>query len=101
MSPGNSHDELDRFAAALPPAGADTWWVGLSGGLDSSVLLALLVRLRERGATPALRAIHCSCPSSGYFSLFLTYARTIARARESKPVCVVGPPSTRSSFGIR
>lgn len=38
--------------------GAARWWVGLSGGLDSSVLLRLLVELRERQTMPPLGAIH-------------------------------------------
>lgn len=34
------------------------WWLAYSGGLDSSVLLHLLCRLREQGGWPPLAAIH-------------------------------------------
>src|SRR5690606_37668692 len=37
---------------------APAWRVALSGGLDSSVLLHLLVRMSEREALPPLSAIH-------------------------------------------
>ncbi|MDG9929487.1 MULTISPECIES: tRNA lysidine(34) synthetase TilS [unclassified Pseudomonas] len=37
---------------------APAWRVALSGGLDSTVLLHLLVRLREREALPPLFAVH-------------------------------------------
>lgn len=48
-----------RLRAALQPwLAAPAWRVALSGGLDSSVLLHLLVRLRERESLPALGAIH-------------------------------------------
>lgn len=38
--------------------GAARWWVGLSGGLDSTVLLTLLAELRETHTIPPLGAIH-------------------------------------------
>jgi tRNA(Ile)-lysidine synthase len=38
--------------------GAVRWWVGLSGGLDSTVLLHLLVSLREQYELPPLVALH-------------------------------------------
>lgn len=48
-----------RLHAALQPwLAAPAWRVALSGGLDSTVLLHLLVRLRERESLPALGAIH-------------------------------------------
>jgi len=37
---------------------ASRWWIGLSGGLDSSVLLHLLVSLREQYDLPPLVALH-------------------------------------------
>jgi tRNA(Ile)-lysidine synthase len=38
--------------------GSARWWVGLSGGLDSTVLLHLLVSLREQYDVPPLVALH-------------------------------------------
>ena len=37
---------------------APAWRIALSGGLDSTVLLHLLARLREREALPPLSAVH-------------------------------------------
>jgi tRNA(Ile)-lysidine synthase len=37
---------------------ASRWWIGLSGGLDSTVLLHLLVSLREKYPLPPLVALH-------------------------------------------
>ena len=49
----------DSLLAALQPwLAAPRWWLGLSGGLDSTVLLHLLAQLRERGGIPPLGAIH-------------------------------------------
>lgn len=49
----------NRLREALQPwLAAPAWRVALSGGLDSTVLLHLLVRLRTHGAVPALGAIH-------------------------------------------
>ncbi len=42
----------------LPCADAPTWWLGLSGGLDSIVLLDALVELRSTHSLPPLYAIH-------------------------------------------
>ncbi len=48
-----------RVLAALSAwRGAPVWTVAFSGGLDSTVLLHLLVGLSRRLALPALRAIH-------------------------------------------
>jgi tRNA(Ile)-lysidine synthase len=48
-----------RLLAALDPwLDAPRWWVAFSGGLDSTVLLHLLVRLAERHRLPSLSAIH-------------------------------------------
>ncbi len=46
---------LDRLA---PCRDASTWWLGLSGGLDSMVLLAALAELRSEQTLPPLQAIH-------------------------------------------
>jgi tRNA(Ile)-lysidine synthase len=46
---------LDRLA---PCRDAPVWWLGLSGGLDSMVLLEALVQLRHQHPLPPLRAIH-------------------------------------------
>lgn len=48
-----------RLLAVLNPwLDAPRWWVAFSGGLDSTVLLHLLVRLGERHRLPSLSAIH-------------------------------------------
>ena len=41
-----------------PCMGAPAWWLGLSGGLDSMVLLELLVQARQSFDLPPLHAIH-------------------------------------------
>lgn len=41
-----------------PCMGAPAWWLGLSGGLDSMVLLELLVQARQSAEIPPLHAIH-------------------------------------------
>lgn len=46
------------LSALAPWRGSPTWWVALSGGLDSTVLLHLLVRLAGQHELPAIRAIH-------------------------------------------
>lgn len=49
----------DRLLSALAPwRQAPAWRVAFSGGLDSTVLLHLLVNLREREEVPPLSAIH-------------------------------------------
>lgn len=50
--------ESRLFSALTPWLAAPAWRVAFSGGLDSTVLLHLLVRLAEREALPALSAIH-------------------------------------------
>ncbi|KAF1056803.1 MAG: tRNA(Ile)-lysidine synthase [Pseudomonas delhiensis] len=48
-----------RLLDALAPwRDAAAWYVGFSGGLDSSVLLHLLAAVREREALPPLHALH-------------------------------------------
>jgi len=48
-----------RLLSFLRPwTAAPVWRIALSGGLDSSVLLHLLVELRNAGRAPALSAIH-------------------------------------------
>lgn len=42
----------------LPCMDAPAWWLGLSGGMDSMVLLDALVELRRAHSLPPLRAIH-------------------------------------------
>lgn len=42
----------------LPDPGGRRWWVALSGGLDSVVLLHRLVALRELNLTPELQVVH-------------------------------------------
>jgi tRNA(Ile)-lysidine synthase len=42
----------------LPCTDAPTWWLGLSGGMDSMVLLDALVELSREHPLPPLRAIH-------------------------------------------
>ncbi len=48
------------WPALEPWSGASRWWVGLSGGLDSCLLLSLLAELRDAGEhpLPSLAAIH-------------------------------------------
>lgn len=46
------------LSALAPWRGSPTWWVAFSGGLDSTVLLHLLVRLAGLHELPAIRAIH-------------------------------------------
>lgn len=50
--------ETSLLDSLSPWRGAPAWYVALSGGLDSTVLLHLLVRLREQQALPPLFAIH-------------------------------------------
>ncbi|MGH8352506.1 MAG: tRNA lysidine(34) synthetase TilS, partial [Pseudomonas sp.] len=50
--------ESRLLSALVPWLAAPAWRVAFSGGLDSTVLLHLLVRLAEREALPALSAIH-------------------------------------------
>ena len=48
-----------RLLTALSPwCAAPGWCVAFSGGLDSTVLLHLLVSLSRRMALPPLRAVH-------------------------------------------
>lgn len=42
----------------LPDPGAGRWWIGFSGGLDSTVLLHLLATLSRQQAIPAVHAVH-------------------------------------------
>jgi tRNA(Ile)-lysidine synthase len=46
---------LERLA---PCRDAPTWWLGLSGGMDSMVLLEALVQLRSGHPLPPLHAVH-------------------------------------------
>ncbi len=50
--------ETSLLDSLSPWRGAPAWYIALSGGLDSTVLLHLLVRLREQQALPPLFAIH-------------------------------------------
>ncbi|WP_043306932.1 tRNA lysidine(34) synthetase TilS [Pseudomonas sp. ML96] len=50
--------ETSLLDSLSPWRDAPAWYVALSGGLDSTVLLHLLARLRERQALPPLFAIH-------------------------------------------
>lgn len=48
-----------RLLQALEPwRQAPAWWIAFSGGLDSTVLLHLLARLRESHALPPVSAVH-------------------------------------------
>jgi len=50
--------ETSLLDSLAPWRSAPAWRVALSGGLDSTVLLHLLARLREREALPPLSAVH-------------------------------------------
>jgi tRNA(Ile)-lysidine synthase len=51
--------EAEHILPGLEPwRGAPRWWLGLSGGLDSRVLLDMLAVLREHHELPPLTAIH-------------------------------------------
>ena len=50
--------ESSLLESLRPWLGAPAWRIALSGGLDSTVLLHLLARLRERETLPPLSAIH-------------------------------------------
>lgn len=55
----NAHDLPARLAQVLAPwRHAPAWHIGFSGGLDSTVLLHLLVDLGQRETLPPLNAIH-------------------------------------------
>ncbi|KTB63690.1 tRNA(Ile)-lysidine synthetase [Pseudomonas viridiflava ICMP 13104] len=55
----SGHDLPARLLQVLAPwRNAPIWHVGLSGGLDSTVLLHLLVEISRRETLPALHAIH-------------------------------------------
>jgi tRNA(Ile)-lysidine synthase len=51
-------DAATIWPALEPWRGAGRWWIGLSGGLDSSLLLDLLAELRATHDIPPLAAIH-------------------------------------------
>ena len=51
-------DSKQLLAELEPWLGAPRWWLGLSGGLDSCVLLQLLVEARAQVELPPLSAIH-------------------------------------------
>ncbi|WOD10450.1 tRNA lysidine(34) synthetase TilS [Pseudomonas sp. NyZ704] len=42
----------------LPCTDAPTWWLGLSGGMDSMVLLDALTELRDHHSLPPIKALH-------------------------------------------
>ncbi|MFN3581422.1 MAG: tRNA lysidine(34) synthetase TilS [Pseudomonas sp.] len=42
----------------LPCMDAPTWWLGLSGGMDSMLLLDALTELRDNHSLPTLKALH-------------------------------------------
>ena len=42
----------------LPCMDAPVWWLGLSGGMDSMVLLEAIAELSREHSLPPLRAIH-------------------------------------------
>jgi len=50
--------ETSLLASLAPWRSAPVWRVALSGGLDSTVLLHMLARLREREKWPPLTAVH-------------------------------------------
>ncbi|MCD5988120.1 tRNA lysidine(34) synthetase TilS [Pseudomonas sp. CDFA 553] len=55
----SGHDLPARLLQVLAPwRSAPAWYVGFSGGLDSTVLLHLLVELAKRENLPPLNAIH-------------------------------------------
>ena len=53
-----SPDKNDLLEVLAAWREAPRWWLGLSGGLDSCVLLALLLEAREGATLPPLAAIH-------------------------------------------
>ncbi|MEM0954723.1 MAG: tRNA lysidine(34) synthetase TilS [Pseudomonadota bacterium] len=54
----DSLDAESLLPALAPWRDAPRWWVGLSGGVDSMVLLDLMATLRDQHSTPPLSAVH-------------------------------------------
>ncbi len=50
--------ESRLLTALIPQRHAPAWWIAYSGGLDSCVLLHLLVRLARQQSLPPISAIH-------------------------------------------
>ena len=74
---------LDRLHARLerqPPT--RHWRVGFSGGLDSTVLLHLFVRLRERGSLAELQAVHVHHGLQATADAWVSYCAEVCKTLE-------------------
>jgi tRNA(Ile)-lysidine synthase len=68
------------------------WWIGLSGGLDSTVLLHLLVALREQHRLPPLVALHVNHQLNPGSSQWVAHCQRICQQLDvelvTRDVCV-------------
>jgi tRNA(Ile)-lysidine synthase len=72
--------DAERLLDVLEPwRQAPRWWLGLSGGLDSSVLLHLLTAARARHALPPLRALHVDHQLSARASDWRRHCESLCR----------------------
>ena len=72
-------DAPELFAGLQPYLGASRWLIGLSGGLDSIVLLHLLAELRTQHNIPPLLAVHVNHQLNPDALEWSNFARSVCR----------------------